>query len=436
MKLTTFNREAEESLIGCIMLDAAILDDLNVEPSDFYIKDCERIFAAARQLRESGRDVDIVTLNEHFNGTMSPSRLTGFLTQVPSVAHAQTYAGIVKEHSNRRKLQRMAQSILAAISEDTDSLTVISDVETALAEFTAGDDSQMKLAADVAYEEVAKLQDSSYVPKVTPTGFSALDYQINGGLRPGDLFVLAGRPSMGKTSLALQMARAAAVSAPALVFSLEMTAESLVLSYLAKMSGVPFRDIVMRRVKDLQWDSINTHMAQLGEVTLWIDDRPRRTPRQIRQIVRSFAKKHGAPSMVMIDYLQLMGRDERYDRKDLEIGAATSAMKELAKEMQCPIVLLSQLSRDVEKRADRRPIMADLKESSSIEQDADIIAFIYRDEVYKPDTDDAGIAEIIVAKQRFGEPGVVPLAFVKGRFEYLAPDLRNAWASRHRRRAG
>lgn len=432
--MTTFNRDAEESLIGCIMLDASLLDELSIDSGDFYVSDCERIFTAARELRDSGRDVDLVTLNDHLNGSMPVARLVDLLNKVPSAAHAQTYAGIVKEHSNRRKLWRMAQNVITAISGDVDSLTIVGDLESALAEFATGDDSRMRLAADVAYEEVAKLQDAEYVPRVTPTGFSALDYQINGGLRPGDLFILAARPTMGKTSLALQIARTAAVNSPAIVFSLEMTAESLVLSYLAKMSGVPFRDIVMRRVRD--WNNINAHMAQLGEATLWIDDRPRRTPRQIRQIVRAFAKKHGAPSMVMIDYLQLMGRDERFDRKDLEIGAATSAMKELAKEMQCPIVLLSQLSRDVEKRADKRPIMADLKESSSIEQDADIVTFIYRDEVYKPDTDDVGIAEIIVAKQRFGEPGIVPLAFEKGRFEYLAPDLRNAWASRHGRRAG
>lgn len=432
--LTTFNRDAEEALIGCIILDPDLIDDLGVESTDFYLSDCERMFTAVRQLREIGMDVDLVSLKDLLGSEISTERLTQFLTLLPSAAHAQTYAGIVKEHSTRRKLQRMAHNVLSAISNDTDSLAVISEVEAALSQIEVGEDSGMQLAADVAYEALTRLQDKDYVPKVTPTGFTALDYQINGGLRPGDLFVLAGRPSMGKTSFSLQMAVTAAKVTPALVFSLEMTAESLVLSYLAKMAGVPFRDIVMRRVKDKQWGSINTHMAQLGESTLWIDDRSRRTPLQIRRIVRSFAKKHGPPSMVMIDYLQLMGTDKRYDRKDLEVGAATQAMKELAKEVGCPVILLSQLNRDLEKRADKRPVMADLKESSSIEQDADIIAFIYRDEVYKPESDDKGIAEIIVAKQRLGETGIVPMAYDKGKFEYLAPDLRNAWEKR--RRAG
>ncbi len=437
--------EAEESLLSAILVDNTALLEVveTLTPSDFYRTAHQKIFAAMSDLFERGEPVDVVTLNNSLKekGQLEvvggPAYLARLLDAVPLAVNAQHYARIVHDKAVLRRLIEKSNAIAKrCFQEQGGAEDIIDFAEASIFEVT-------EKKARQAFYPLSKLIDSnidfleekqknkSLVTGV-PTGFSHID-NLTSGLQNSDLIILAARPSMGKTALALNIARNAAVDAgvPVAIFSLEMSKEQLSLRLLCAEARIDSSRLRSGFFSMEDWERLTDAAGVLSAAPIFIDDSPSLSAMEVRAKARRL-KMDKNIGLIIIDYLQLMQARGSAERRDLEISEISRSLKALAKEINLPVVALSQLNRMLEQRNDRRPRLSDLRESGALEQDADVVAFIYRDEVYNKEENNPhkGTAEIILAKQRNGPIGEVRLTFlsVYTRFENMAPEAMRGMA--------
>jgi len=420
------NLEAEESLIGAMLLsrDAIAAGVECCTAEDFYKPAHGRIFEAVLSLYAKGQPADPVTVGEELRRTGmldavgDQSVLISLQLSTPSTANAAHYARIVEEHALLRRLVSVAGEIAElGYSVPTDVTSVVDRAEAMVFEVAqrriVDTTSSLRDLLAEALDHLEQVVDAPGTVTGVPTGFIDLDSQL-AGLQKANLVVVGARPSMGKTSFALGIVTHAAVHAqvPVLLFSLEMSHLELTQRMLCSEAQVDASRMRTGHVLEADWPKISSAIGRLGEAPVFIDDNPRVTVMDIRAKARRMKAKEGL-GLVVIDYLQLMtGHSGRFENRQVEVSEISRGLKVLARELEVPVLALSQLSRNLEMRQDKRPVLADLRESGSIEQDSDVVVFIYRDEVYNADSPDRGTAEIIVAKHRNGPTGVSQLAFL------------------------
>ncbi len=431
LKVPPNSIEAEQSLIGGLMLDALAWDKVAdvITADDFYRKDHRLIFTAIADLVESGSPCDVVTLSEHLDsrGELENSGgleyLATLANETAGAANARAYAKILRERSTLRALISAGNEIAGnAFSTDGRSAAeVLEDAEKMVFEIadkgTRGRKGfkSLKDILPEAVDRIDTLHRSDGDITGISTGYNEFD-KLTAGLQPGDLIIIAGRPSMGKTTLAVNIAENAAIGSkvPTAIFSMEMPAQQLAFRMISSLGRVDQTHLRTGNFPDEDWSRINTAVQLMSEAPIFIDDTPSLSPSEIRARARRLQREHGL-GLIVVDYLQLMQVPGNKENRATEISEISRGLKALAKELSCPVIALSQLNRSVEQRTDKRPVMSDLRESGAIEQDADLILFIYREEVYNQDTPRKGIADIAIAKQRNGPIGDFPLTFV-GRY--------------------
>jgi len=376
------------------------------------------------ELEEKGRPADLVTVTETLRqqGRLEDvgglAYVTTLAQSVPTAANVEYYARIVEEKSILRRLIREATRIIQNSYEAADEAAAILDeAEQGILRISQYRNNSgfvpIKDLISAAYDRIEYLYQNKGGVTGIPTGFKDLD-RLTAGLQPSDLIIIAARPSMGKTSFALNVALHVAleVKIPVAIFSLEMSREQLILRMLSSEAGIDGQRLRTGFLDEEDWLLLTTAMARLSEAPIFIDDTPNLTVMDIRAKARRLVQERGQ-ALILLDYLQLVNSRRAVENRQQEITEISRGLKALARELQVPVVALSQLSRAVEQRQDKRPVLSDLRESGAIEQDADVVAFIYRDEYYNPDTEKKGIAEIIIGKQRNGPTGLVQLAFLK-----------------------
>ena len=431
--------EAEQAIIGGLMLDNLAWDKVSIivaEP-DFYLTEHRMIYQALTDLSKRDQPFDVITVLEnlkstnHLNDAGGETYLFELANNTPSVANIRAYADIVREKSVQRQLIHVAGDIAdsAYNPNGKDVSELLDQAETrvfAIAEQTAreGGPEIIKNILVKTIDRIDHLYHHGSAVTGLTTGLKDLD-DITSGLQQSDLIIVAGRPSMGKTTLAMNMAENAAIDSkkPVLVFSMEMPADSLAMRMMSSLGRIDQHRVRTGKLTDEDWPRVTSAVHILSEAPIFIDDTPALSPGEVRARARRLVKEHGQLGLIVIDYLQLMKAPGfKSDNRTGEISEISRSLKTLAKELHTPVIALSQLNRSLEQRHDKRPIMSDLRESGAIEQDADLICFIYRDEVYNEDSPDKGIAEIIIAKQRNGPIGRVRVAFLGKytRFEDLA----------------
>lgn len=439
LKRPPHSAEAEQSIIGGLMLDNQAWDKVSAKlcETDFYRTEHRVLFRAIVDLAKRNQPFDVVTVLDTLksNHTLDEAGGEAYLFELanntPSVANVVAYADIVREKSVQRQLIAVAGEIADSAynpsgREVVDLLDFAETKVFAIAEQTAaeGGPEAIKSILVRAVERIDELYHSGDAITGLATGLSDLD-EMTSGLQPADLIIVAGRPSMGKTTLVMNMAEHAAIKArkPVLVFSMEMPADSLAMRMMSSLGRIDQHRIRTGKLDDDDWPRVTSAVHMLSEAPLFIDDTVGLSPAEMRARARRLTKEHGQLGLIVVDYLQLMKVPGfKADNRTAEISEISRSLKSLAKELSVPVIALSQLNRSLEQRHDKRPIMSDLRESGAIEQDADIICFIYRDEVYNEDSADKGVAEIIIAKQRNGPIGKIRVAFLGKytRFEDLA----------------
>ncbi|MGB5444736.1 MAG: replicative DNA helicase [Psychromonas sp.] len=434
IKTVPHSFEAEQAIIGGLLLNNEAWNDVaeRVVERDFYHRAHRQIFATIELLSSEDIPVDLVTLSEHLEnkkeleGVGGIAYLAELLQNTPSAANINNYSDIVRERAIVRELIGVANEIAEAgyDTEGRDSNELLDFAETKvfqIAESRSNKSEGPQAIKDILKATVAKIDDLCKNPRDGITGLSSgyndLD-QMTTGFQPGDLIIVAARPSMGKTTFAMNLAEHAALNAdkPTVIFSLEMPADQIMNRILASLGRIDQGKIRTGQLDENDWASLSSTMSiLLQKGNMFIDDSSGLTPTELRSRARRIARDHDGISLIMVDYLQLMRVPSLSENRTLEISEISRSLKALAKELRCPVIALSQLNRGLEQRADKRPINSDLRESGAIEQDADLIMFIYRDEVYHEDSDQKGIAEIIIGKQRNGPIGKVRLTF-QGRY--------------------
>jgi replicative DNA helicase len=432
--------EAESSVLGGLLLDNQAWDrvnDLLVE-NDFYRHEHKLIFSAIGTLVNGSKPADVITVFEHLQnqgkseGMGGLAYLNSLAQYVPSASNIRRYAEIVRERAILRKLVTASDEIATnAFNPQGRAVDKILD-EAEQKIFHIGEEgSRMKQGFQsmdtLVVELMDRVQEMADNPNdITgvPTGFYDLD-RMTSGLQAGDLVVLAARPSMGKTALAVNIAEHVALNEelPVAIFSMEMGASQLAVRVVGSIGRIDQGHLRTGKLSDEEWPRLADAIDRLKTVSLHIDETPGLTTSELRANARRLARQCGKLGLIVVDYLQLMtGSTTGGDNRATELGEISRGLKMLAKELQCPVIALSQLNRSVEQRTDKRPMMSDLRESGAIEQDADIIMFIYRDDYYNKESKEPGIAEIIIGKQRNGPTGTVRLTFLKPltRFESLA----------------
>ncbi|PYE48708.1 replicative DNA helicase [Deinococcus yavapaiensis] len=440
-RIPPHSNDAEISVLGSILVDNDALVQLGdtVMADMFYREAHRKIFTAMRGLADKGEPVDLVTLTDELRrlGILDDvggiSYLIGLSEAVPTAAYAETYARLVQEKHTLRQLISASGKVMQLAYEGQLPLEDLLDKSQKLvfdvAQQRGTDEFQeMNAVMHDTLDYITLLHTSQGIPDGVRTGFRDLDEQIS-GLQKGSLNVLAARPSMGKTAFALSIAQNVALrkEKAVAVFSLEMPAVQLALRMLCSEARVDMNRVRSGQLSDRDFERLANAAARLAETPMVIDDEADLTLNVLRSKCRRIIAKHGNLGMIVIDYLQLMsgGRGGTgSENRQQEISAISRGLKGLARELDVPIVVLSQLSRAVEQRPNHRPMLSDLRESGAIEQDADIVMFIYRDEYYNKETDQQGIAEIIIGKQRNGPVGTVKLQFHSAhvRFNDLAPE--------------
>ncbi|MDJ0916223.1 MAG: replicative DNA helicase [Woeseiaceae bacterium] len=440
LKVPPSSVEAEQSLIGGLMLDKQAFDKVAdvVAAADFYRKDHQLIFAAVAALTQDGQACDVVTVSEFLDARGELEDAGGLeyiatlANETPGAANAKAYANIVRERSIMRSLINVGNEIAgsAFTSDGRTASDLVDEAERKvfeIAEKGARGRAGFKPLRDILPETVDRIdllhQSDGDITGIS-TGYHEFD-KMTAGLQGGDLIIVAGRPSMGKTTLAVNMAENAAIGSkvPTAIFSMEMPAQQLAFRMISSLGRVDQTFLRTGRFPDEDWSRINTAVQLMSEAPVFIDDTPGLSPTEIRARARRLQREHGL-GLIVVDYLQLMQVPGNKENRATEISEISRSLKALAKELNLPVIALSQLNRGVEQRTDKRPVMSDLRESGAIEQDADLIIFIYRDEVYNQDTPRKGIADITIAKQRNGPIGDFPLTFV-GRytkFENFVPE--------------
>ncbi len=418
------NLEAEKSVLGSILLDKDALIEVSgwLTPIHFYDDRHATIYQNILELFEEGLPIDLVTISDKLKKKRVLSKIGGraYLTElasfVPTSAHAQEYANIVKETATRRGLISSSSQITKlAFDETVPVAEVVDRSETLLFDVAQeGIRSNFIHIKDLlkdAYERAAHAKESDDYSGIS-TGFKELDILL-GGFQKSDLIVLAARPSVGKTSLALDMMRHASLIEKKNVafFSLEMSNMQIMDRLLGMQSGIPFWEIRTNKLTEEKVIKLANTMGELADANIFVDDMAGQHINQIRTKARRLALEKGV-DIIFVDYLQLMHGNSRESRT-LEVGEVSQGLKNLAKELNVPVVALSQLSRAIEQRQSRRPQLSDLRESGSIEQDADVVIFLDREETWNPDTEKKGNAEVFIAKHRNGPTGILELAFIK-----------------------
>ena len=434
--------EAEQSVLGGLLLDNLAWDraaDL-LNDSDFYRYEHRLIHAAIGALINASRPADVITVFEHLQSLGKAddcgglTYLNALAQSVPSAANLRRYAEIVRERAILRKLIAASDEIATtAFNPQGRPVSLILD-EAAGRIFRIGEEGSrsrqgfqgMDQLVVQLIDRVNELHENG-AEEVTGvrTGFYEMD-RMTAGLQPGDLIVLAARPSMGKTAFALNIAENVAVQEglPVVVFSMEMGASQLALRMVGSLGRINQQHLRTGKLADDEWSRLSEAVDKLGKAPVFIDETPALNSNELRARARRQARQCGRLGLIVVDYLQLMsGSSSGDENRATEIGEISRGLKALAKELKCPVIALSQLNRSVESRNDKRPMMSDLRESGAIEQDADVIMFIYRDDYYNKESKEPGVAEIIIGKQRNGPTGDVKLAFLKPltRFENLAP---------------
>ena len=417
--------DAEVSVLGAAMLSRTAASDAVelLRADDFYRNAHRVVFEAVQALTSTGEPVDTVTITDwlarrdrldEVGGAASVHELT---VAVPTAANAVYYARIVREKALLRRLIDAGTQVARLGYEASDDAESIVDRAESLIydvaqENTTSEYERLGELLNRSFEQIEQLAERNSEVTGLATGFDDLD-RLTAGLQPQNLIILAARPAMGKSSLALGVCHfsAARLGVPALLFSLEMSKLEIVNRLLSAEARIDSSRLRTGRLEDADWRKLGEALGSLAEAPLFIDDTPSITLMEIRAKCRRMKQKHGL-GLVVIDYLQLMQSHRRVDSRQQEVAEISRGLKMLAKELDVPVIALSQLSRQPESRTDKRPQLADLRESGSIEQDADIVGFIYRDEVYDEDSPDKGIAELIIAKHRNGATGVVRLAFL------------------------
>lgn len=440
LRLPPHSVEAEQSLLGGLMLDRRAWDQIAdvVSGQDFYRPDHQRIFEAIGHLINNGSPADAVTVGERLTQLDKLEQAGGLeylgrlVQDTPSAANIKAYATIVRERSMLRQLIEIGGDIAASaqVTEGRSAQELVDVAEQRV--FKIADQGQRRGSGFIALKDILpgtidRLDVLSHTEgDITgiPTGFDAMD-KYTAGLQRGDLIIVAGRPSMGKTTLAMNLAENAAIGngIATAVFSMEMSAEQLSFRMIGSIGRVDQSHLRTGRLADEDWSRIDSAVSMMSAAPMFIDDTPALSPTEIRARARRLKREHNL-GLVVVDYLQLMQVTGNTENRATEISEISRGLKALAKELDCPIIALSQLNRSVESRTDKRPVMSDLRESGAIEQDADLIVFIYREEVYEPDTPRKGVADIIIGKQRNGPVGDFSLTFLGQytRFENLVAE--------------
>ncbi len=418
--------EAEQSVIGSMIMDkdAIISASEILIKEDFYHQQYAIIFEAMTELFQAGQPVDLVTLQDKLKEKDVPKEIQSvefirdLVTSVPTSANVKYYANIVKENAMKRKLIRVTEDIANECyvgKEDIDSIfdKTEHDVFALLSSRQTGDSVPIRQVVMNALEKIEKASQQEGTVTGIPTGFIDLDYRT-AGLQPSDLILIAARPSMGKTAFVLNIAQHTAFheNLAVAIFSLEMSKEQLVNRMFSLESRVDAQALRTGNLSDADWEQLVEGAGIIGDSRLIIDDTPGISISEMRSKCRKYKLEQGL-DLIIIDYLQLMsGSGRGSESRQQEISDISRSLKALARELSVPVIALSQLSRAVEQRPDHRPMLSDLRESGAIEQDADVVMFIYRDDYYNKDTDKQGISEIIIAKQRNGPIGTVELAWL------------------------
>ena len=432
--------EAEQSVLGGLLLDNNAWDKIGdvISEGDFYRDEHRRIFRAISRLMERSKPADVITVSEALDAAGDKdvgglAYLSELASNVPGASNIRRYAEIVRERAVLRQLvtagDEISESALSPRGRDTKAL-----LDEAEAKVFAIAESGMKHQAGFVHinpllgevvDRIQELHDRDNPSDITgvPTGYTDLD-QKTSGLQAGDLIIVAGRPSMGKTAFALNIAEHVAVNArlPVGVFSMEMGGSQLALRMLTSIGRLDASRVRTGKLNDQEWSNLSFALGKLHEAPIYIDETGGINPIDLRARARRLHRQCGKLGLIVIDYLQLMVGARQSDNRANEVSEISRSLKALAKELEVPVIALSQLSRKVEERTDKRPMMSDLRESGAIEQDADVIMMMYRDDYYNKDSADKGMAEVIIGKQRNGPTGTVRLAFLGEytRFENLA----------------
>jgi replicative DNA helicase len=434
--------EAEQSVLGGLLLDNSAWDRVGdlLGESDFYRFEHRLIYTATSALVNASKPADVITVFEQLQSLGKAEDCGGLVylnalaQSVPSAANIRRYAEIVRERSVLRKLVAASDEIATSAfnPQGRPVAQILDEAEGKI--FRIGEEGSrsrqgfqsMDQLVVALIDRVNELHENG-AEEVTGvrTGFYDLD-RLTAGLQAGDLIVLAARPSMGKTALALNIGEHVAVKEglPVVVFSMEMGASQLALRMVGSLGRIDQNHLRTGALRDDEWGRLSEAVEKLGKVSLFIDESGSLSPAELRARARRQARQCGQLGLIVVDYLQLMsGSDGNDENRATVIGEISRGLKSLAKELKCPVIALSQLNRSVESRTDKRPMMSDLRESGAIEQDADVIMFIYRDEYYNKDSKEPGVAEIIIAKQRNGPTDTFKLTFLKPltKFDNLAP---------------
>ena len=426
-KVQPYSEETEKGLLGVLLLQNRSWETIEslVSANDFYYPKHSHIFTAIGRLHTKQQAVDMLTVIEALQTMQLIEQVGGesyiytLADQAPATANVAEYAKIIRDKALLRALQDSAAKIVESIyhpeGKEPEELVQAAESQVfAISQMRTQDGGPVPLADILA--KTTSMIDELYRTgeQVTgvPTGYTDLD-KMTAGMQPADLLIVAGRPSMGKTVFGMNIAEYVAVACkkPVLVFSLEMPSEALVMRMLSSLGRVEQNKVRTGKLTDEDWPRMTSAIGMLAEAPMFIDDKPGISPSEMRTKARRLAREQGQLGLILVDYLQLMRVPELRDNRVQEISEISRSLKMIAKELNVPLIALSQLNRSLEQRTNRRPVMSDLRESGSIEQDADVIAFIYRDEVYNPDTLDKGVAEINIGKQRNGPTGVLKLAF-------------------------
>jgi replicative DNA helicase len=431
LKLPPHSLEAEQSVLGGLLLDNEAADKVAdvITDADFYSDAHRLVYAHILRLVSDSKPADVVTVSESLASVQKLDYIGGLaylgalVQNVPTAANIRHYAQIVRDRSILRQLAATAGDIAdsAYHPQGRGAKEVLDQAEAKILHIAEQGERGTRTYASIGsllgevverIETLYNRDDPSAVTGV-PTGFADLDEKTS-GLQPGDLVIIAGRPSMGKTALALNITEHVALNTklPVAVFSMEMGASQLALRMIGSVGRLDQHKLRTGRLAAEDWEKLSAALGRLSEAPILIDETPALNAIEVRSRARRLAKSYGKLGLVVVDYLQLMQASTQGENRATEISEISRAMKSLAKELKVPVVALSQLNRSLEQRPNKRPVMSDLRESGAIEQDADVILFIYRDEVYNPDTQDKGTAEIIIGKQRNGPIGTVRLTFL------------------------
>ena len=441
LRLPPHSIEAEQSLLGGLLIDNTVWERVGdiVNEADFYRDDHRRIFRQIARLIELGKPADVVTVYEALEKNGEAEHVGGlaYLGEIanstPSAANVRRYGEIIRERAILRKLVSVGDQIAASALTPSgkDAKTLLDEAEAKVFEIaeagarTVSGFVPIQPILGQVVNRIQELYDRDSPAGITgvPTGLADLDEKTS-GLQPSDMIVLAARPGMGKTSLALNIAETVAVEAglPVAVFSMEMPGTQLATRFLSSVGRIDQHKIRTGKLNDEEWQRLTYALGKLHEAPIYIDETPGLNPTDLRARCRRLHRQCGRLGLIVIDYLQLMTSLKESDNRSAELSEISRSVKSLAKELNVPIIALSQLNRSLEQRPNKRPVASDLRESGAIEQDADIIMFIYRDEIYNPDSPDKGMAELIISKHRNGSTGTIRMTFLGEftRFENFA----------------